>query len=396
MIYATLNKQNSLSGHMKGQLEYLYDKQEMYLKMSKNEEAANLIMETFEVFKRNIFKLEEEVIVQHFETREKRRKSSFNPLNGNKESLTSLVSKASISSTLRKSTLSVSSLTLPLGASKTTLTDKEFFDVVNMSRMLRKEENVEIEKALNDIYDIMLLKSATPLQLISRYLELTRETCLRRVENLGTIKFIIGRVECSIYVYLKSVDLIPKEEEEEFNFKIKVMLLPLKKDKRNQLKGYISKSTPVYQNKTTVIFNMEANQGNASDYKFEFDLGEEVEHRRDGPCVQYLEISSYAISSTKIWKYFRGHVLIPITSHVPVFDRMEDFDEHCAFSDQGAEGKFVSPNDIRSINAGESNANSRMLCNLENELRTRKDGKKFVKHREAQFLNCKTTNKQKK
>ena len=174
------------------------------------------------------------------------------------------------------------------------------------------------------------------------------------------------------------------------------MLFPVKRHERNRLKGYISNSTPVYQNKTTVIFNMEANHGDASDYKFEFDLGEEVEHRNDGPCVQYLEISSYAISSTKIWKYFRGHVLIPITSHVPVFDRMEDFDEHCAFSDQGAEGRFVSPNDIRSINAGESNSKSKMLCNLENELRTRKDGKQFVKHREAQFLNCKTKNKQKK
>ena len=396
MIYAALNKQNSMSGHMKGLLEYLYDKQEMYLKMSKNEEAANRIMETFEVCKRNVFKLEEEAIVQHFETREKRRKSSFNPINGNKESLTSFVNISSITSTLRKSTLSVATLNLPLGTSKSILTDKEFFDVVNMSRILRKEEQVEVVKTLNDIYDIMLLKSATPLQLISRYLELTRETCLRRVEDLGTIKFIIGRVGFSIYVYLKSVDLIPKEEEEDFSFKIKVMLFPVKRHERNRLKGYISKSTPVYQNKTTVIFNMEANQGDASDYKFEFDLGEEVEHREDGPCVQYLEISSYAISATKIWKYFRGHILIPITSHVPIFDRVEDFDEHCAFSDQGAVGKFVSPNDIRSINAGESSAKSKLLCNLENELRARSDGKQFVKHRESQFLNCKTKNKLKK
>ena len=38
------------------------------------------------------------------------------------------------------------------------LTDKEFFDVLSQSRMLRKEEEVEISKILNDIYDVMLLK----------------------------------------------------------------------------------------------------------------------------------------------------------------------------------------------------------------------------------------------
>ena len=139
---------------------------------------------------------------------------------------------------------------------------------------------------------------------------------------------------------------------------------------------------------------MDGTYSDASNYKFEFDLGGEVEHREDGHFTQYIEISCYEISSKKVWKYFRGHVLIPLTRYIHTFDRIEDFDDHCQFTDQGAERKFVSPNDFGSINIGESNEKSDLLTNLFTELKTRNEGKQFVKHREVQYINCKTKNKQ--
>ena len=171
------------------------------------------------------------------------------------------------------------------------------------------------------------------------------------------------------------------------------MLFPVKTDDKKQSKGYLSKSTPIYQDKTTVIFNLDQKYNDASNYKFEFNLGDDVEHRTDGPFTQYVEINSYQISSKKVWKNFRGHVLIPITDQVPKFDKIEDFEELCQFAGQGAEGKFVSPKNTSFINEGESKSKSTLLNNLFDELKTRKEAKYYAKHREAQFLNCKTTNK---
>ena len=142
------------------------------------------------------------------------------------------------------------------------------------------------------------------------------------------------------------------------------MLFPVKTDDKKQSKGYISKSTPIYQDKTTVIFNLDHKYNDSNNYKFEFNLGDEVEHRTDGPFTQYVEINCFQISSKKVWKYFRGHVLIPITDQVPKFDKIEDFEELCQFAGQGAEGKFVSPNGQNLINEGESKSKSTLLNNL--------------------------------
>ena len=136
---------------------------------------------------------------------QKRRKSSANVLSVRASALSVVSGRASQLSTARKSSSSTVSI------AKDSLSYAEFFNILQQSRILSNEEGSEESVFLKNIYDEMFIKSATTVELISRHTELVSQVDPGTLMTSGMIRYIIGRVENSICVYLKNVELTPRD-----------------------------------------------------------------------------------------------------------------------------------------------------------------------------------------
>ena len=85
----------------------------------------------------------------------------------------------------------------------------------------------------------------------------------------GMIRYIIGRVENSIYVYLRNVELTPRDGKETCNFKVKVLLIPIND---SESECFTSKSTRVYHGTNNAIFDIEEDPETGNDHTFKFHL----------------------------------------------------------------------------------------------------------------------------
>ena len=402
--YQKLNKGITMRGHIKGILTDLHDTIERYSNIG-NETSTEKLEESFlglntdtnygkRSLRTKIFQLEEETINLYFEKLENKKKL---PLLKRKAS--TRISKASPISP-RHSKLSTDTLSCkPSHHQDDLLSYQEFIDILDQSQSLREEEGLENSAVLTKIYNKLRMKTLTTLQLISKYLELTCEANKNQDENTGLIRYVIGRVGSTLNVCLKNVTVKTREGKDSCNFRIKIALLPIR---HNVAKCFISKSTPIHRDKNTVIFDLDDNQPNPNKHNFEFDLEDDTNFREEDNFTQYLEMNLYDMSTNYFSKFFRGHVLVPLTNTIPSFDDIEGFQEHCLFTDHVIQGKFISVKTACRIDHEQLNRTSCLNSALElmhfnfngvyNELTTREEGfaKHYLKHRDSQYINCKT------
>ena len=225
---------------------------------------------------------------------------------------------------------------------------------------------------------------------MSRYLELLCNAHCTQNDNAGMVRFVVGLVGNKVCVNLKNVILTPRKGKETCNFRIDVAILPIK---RGPSCFSSSKSTEIYHNRNVVIFDMdETKHKHKEDYKFEFDLGEEPNVSEQDDCVKYLEISFYDISSALLWKYFRGHVLIPINNDVIKFQTCDEFNFYSQTTSNLVEGKFMFADTMESFNDTLNDKNGDLLIAAYNELKQRNElySQHYLIFRDTQYQNCKT------
>ena len=357
--YWNVNSENTISGHIEDLLKFFQDKWTTYFTINEDlKSASEGGKQSFKYFISKLFELEELVIKEHFEGLQKKKRTSMDP-------------KAY----------------------------KQLLETIESSMIFRRKNDIEESEILNNIYTDLELKSSSSLQLISKHLKILHEAQSKQPENSGGVRFIVGLVGNNIHVHLKNVDLTPRDDKDTCNFKIKVSLLPIQSCDSTFC---IKKSTPVYHEKKTVIFELE-DPTNTSSYRFIFDMAADSIQTEDSELTQFIELSLYDISSAKelfsrVVKYFRGHVLLPLNEEIRTFHSIEEFEEH-SHTGQQIEAKFVFSESVDCIN-DRKNENIHPSNRLAyDHLRLREDIKKddiargYIKHRKNQYKNCWTKTK---
>ena len=159
-MYKSLNTDNTINGHIEGVLKFFRDKRDAYSNINQDhvdqEEKTNRI---FVYLIHKLFQLQEEVIKEHFEKMQKKKRTSTD-------------------------------LSLY----------KQLLDTLDLTILHRRKEEIKESKILTNIYNEVEVKSSSTIKLISKYLGLVTEAQQSHQDG-GSVRYIVGRVGSKIHVH---------------------------------------------------------------------------------------------------------------------------------------------------------------------------------------------------
>ena len=340
--YRALNQEKTIGAHIDDSLTFFKNKRLEYGKINEESLERPEAKKLFHYLKSRLFKIETQMINCHFEMLQRKAKHPN--------------------------------------------VQKDFLDLITSSLATRRKFDFNENEDLENIKRVIEYKFLSSFELISQHLKLLHEATKYCLENTGSVKYTIFRVESKIYVHLKAVDFKPKEGRDRCDFKIDVLLLP---DRNGTTPFCTKKQTNVYYRKRHFAFEIE-DPKNTSSYQFDFDLESEADerNRKKNPITQYIELNLYK-KSAYIGQYFRGHVLVPLNSDaIPQFSTHQ---ESLVYTKSGArlESTFIYTESFDYIQDKENEKSQNVNLSAYNELKLRHDeaAKRYLQHRKKQHKN---------